>query len=106
MTFLDELQAHIGGLIRIKTELFWYNPPHGPDASPGRICLLLDVRKEISLDFISATPAGPASANPTRKPVAAILIFVDGMSKWIWAWDEVLEIIDSQENPDGSQKIF
>lgn len=108
MTFLDKLKEHIGGLIRIKTELYWFNPrspgdPPKADGTPGRVFLLLDARREISHAFIDACPA---EGDRPRSQSASILVFFDGMFRWIWVWCEVLEFIDTQDNPDGSQKIF
>ena len=41
MTFLEVLQSHKGGLLRIKSELYWYGG-RGFDGYPGRVCLILD----------------------------------------------------------------
>ena len=41
LDYLQLLQTHSGYLIRLKTELYWYDG-RGYDGSPGRICLLLD----------------------------------------------------------------
>lgn len=40
--FHEQLQAHVGGLVRLHTNLYWYGG-RGYDASSGRICLLLDI---------------------------------------------------------------
>ena len=103
MTFLNKLKAHLGGLVRIKTELYWYEiARYGPDGVPGRIYLLVDAQEQISPDLLSATTIATI-ALPLVAPVS-ILILVDGIPKWVWTWDEVLDLIDT--NPDGSQKIF
>ena len=41
MTLLEGLQSHRGGLLRIKSELYWYGG-RGFDGAPGRVCLILD----------------------------------------------------------------
>lgn len=91
MTFLDKLKAHIGGLVRLKTEFYW----HGPEEDPRRVCLLMDAQKQISPTFFAALARrfGPAATDPV-----SILIMADGIPKWVWAWPEVLELIT-----DGDQ---
>lgn len=41
MTFLEQLKAHIGGLVRLKTQIYWYQLSAW-DGVEGRVCLLLD----------------------------------------------------------------
>ena len=41
MDFLQTLKAQVGGLLHIKSELYWYGG-RGWDGAPGRVCLLLD----------------------------------------------------------------
>jgi hypothetical protein len=54
MTFPEALQAHKGGLVRIKSDLFWYGG-RGWDGVHDRICLLLNA----------------AGSPPSRAPRAA-----------------------------------
>ena len=61
MTLLEQLQAHKGGLIQLKTQLYWYDG-RGWDGDPARVCLLLDATA-------SAAPATPPGfAPPPPKP--------------------------------------
>ena len=43
MTFRKELRAHRGGLLRLKTALYWYGG-RGWDERLDRVCLLLDAK--------------------------------------------------------------
>lgn len=76
MTFLDNLQSHKGGLIRLKTELFWYGG-RGCDKDPGRVCLILDAAGADSAGALAATTATTGTA-------AAALLLIDGQPQWVW----------------------
>ena len=75
MTFLEELQAHTGGLLRLKTQLYWYGG-RGPDGSPGQVCLLLD-----------------AAARYGAHAAGAALLLIDGCPQWVWVCQEDVELI-------------
>jgi hypothetical protein len=62
MTLLDKLQAHKGGLLQLKTQLYWYGRG-GWDNNPGRICLLLD----------ATCPAAAARARASARALADAL---------------------------------
>ena len=88
MTFLETLQTHRGGLLRIKSELFWYGG-RGWDGAPGRVCLLLD-----------AGPTGTraaAAARSVRQRRAVTgtpaLLLIDDAPHWIWVGKEDVELI-------------
>ena len=91
MNFLQKLESHTGGLVRIKSDLFWFGG-RGWDAAPGRVCLLLD-----------AVPvAGPARAAPAAARGAwiapdllraAALLLIDDRPHWIWVANEDVELI-------------
>ena len=55
MNFLDNLQAHKGCLIHLKTQLYWYKG-RGWDNNPGRICLLLDAAPATAAGALAASP--------------------------------------------------
>ena len=78
MNLLETLQAHKGGLICLKTELYWYDR-RSWDGTPGRICLILDATA-------SATAAAEAAA-------AAAFLLIDGQPQWIWAAAEDIELL-------------
>jgi hypothetical protein len=88
MTFLEELQAHKGGLILLKMELYWYGG-RGWDGCPGRICLLMD-----------------APSDPARLPLVldavlenvdiadtATLLLIDGRPQWVWVSRADVELL-------------
>jgi hypothetical protein len=88
MTFLEQLQAHKGGLVRLKTELYWYGS-RGRDGTPGRICLLLDA------DAATATSAHSPAAGTKRITTAAdtALLLVDGAPHWVWVVEADTELL-------------
>jgi len=96
MTFPEALRSHRGGLVRIKTQLYWYGG-RGWDGTPGRVCLLLD----------SAGVSFPATNTPRAKAVvlaattaaaaalvaATALLLVDGQPHWIWVGADDVELL-------------
>jgi len=87
MTLLQKLQAHRGGLIRLPTELFWYDRG-GWDDTPGRLCLLLDATATPTAVAEASVPAAHHGAD-----VAALLL-IDGQPRWIWVAERDVEVID------------
>ena len=88
MNFLQKLESHTGGLVRIKSDLFWFGG-RGWDAAPGRVCLLLDADPD--------APAPPAAARgawiaPDLLRTAALLL-IDDRPHWIWVANEDVELI-------------
>ena len=85
MTFLQKLQTHKGCLLRLKTQLYWYDG-RSYDGNPGRVCLILD-----------AVVVGPRTAAVTtsvmsKTPTAAFLL-VDGSPHWVWIAEEDMELL-------------
>lgn len=85
MNFLQKLESHTGGLLRIKSELYWYDG-RGPDGIPGRVCLLLDAAAA------ARVVAGGADA-ATRAVNAAVLLLIDGAPHWVWVAQQDVELI-------------
>ncbi len=88
MTLLDKLRAHRGGLLQLKTQLYWYGRG-GWDNNPGRICLLLDTSAGIA--GISAATA--ATADAARTFADAALLLIDGQPHWVWIAEEDVELL-------------
>jgi hypothetical protein len=95
MTLLEQLQSHRGGLLHLKTELFWYDG-RGHDKDPGRICLLLDV--------ITTTAARVADVEPITRTTGALLaayeaiavalLLIDGQPQWVWIAEQDVEVLN------------
>jgi len=85
MTFLEQLQSHRGGLLRLKTELYWYGG-RGYDGSPGRVCLLLDAAAAATSG--SAATFGSASTSAT-----AAHLLIDGTPHWVWVAEQDVEML-------------
>ena len=66
MPLLEQLQAHKGGLIQLKTQLYWYDG-RGWDGDPARVCLILDT--------------------------AAAFLLIDGQPQWIWVAEEDIALL-------------
>jgi hypothetical protein len=91
MTFLEELTAHKGGLIRLKTELWWYGG-RGRDGIRGRVCLLMDAAPTGALAW-SAANTTPDGAWFAPEVAAGILLLIDGRPHWVWVSADNLELL-------------
>ena len=96
MTFLKQFQAHKGGLLRIKTELYWYDRGRD-DGNPGRVCLILDVydARQVDNRDIDASGAANAQAEDDGKKVNSVdaFLLVDGVPRWIWLSEAEVELL-------------
>ena len=90
MVILEQLRVHVGGIVRLKGELFWYGG-RGWDGITGRVCLLLD-----------AAPNAPARGPHARVPrplqagagtAAAALLLIDGRPQWVWVAPADVELL-------------
>ena len=91
MTLLEQLQAHAGGLVKIKTQLFWYGG-RGWDGTPDRICLILDTAASAA-SRSAASIAARSAAAPAPAAAAAALLLIDGAPHWVWVAQEDVEIL-------------
>ena len=86
MTLLEQLQAHKGGLIQLKTQLYWYDG-RGYDGTSGRICLILDATAS------AASAAATADKLRTATAAAAAFLLIDGQPQWIWVAKEDIALL-------------
>lgn len=86
--FLERLRSHVGGLIRIRGQLYWYDEGRW-DGKPGRVCLVIGVTT--ALNAAAAQTRQAAGASPTSTTVALLLI--DGSPQWVWVAEADVEII-------------
>jgi len=89
MTFLEQLQAHKGGLIQLKTQLYWYVGGRGYDNTPGRICLILDAT---TVATAAAATTTTVAADPATDTVALLLI--DGRPQRVWVAEQDVEVLN------------
>ena len=101
MDFLQTLEAHRGGLLHIKSELFWYGE-RGWDGARGRICLLLDADPAPAtavLVLAALRTTAPADTLAGRLAIrladaaVAVLLLIDGAPHWVWVCQEDVEIL-------------
>ena len=91
MTFIESIQSHKGGLLRLKTCLYWYGS--GYDKNPERICLILDVDGTVvGVDAFLITTAATRSTRHASATAAALLL-VDGSPQRIWIAKEDVELL-------------
>jgi hypothetical protein len=92
MTLKEKLETHIGGLVCLKEQLFWYDN-RGRERNKGRVCLILDVY-DARNDLIPRRIA--AHVVDAQAPVSGtvdMLLLIDGSPKWVWASEGEVEII-------------
>ena len=90
MTFFQHLQSHKGGLIRLKTELGWYNLD-GWDGNPGRVCILLDT--DDCDDYDSDVVATTRNVKDDNLVTYTACLLIDGIPQWIWLSEAAVEIL-------------
>lgn len=82
MTLLEQLRVHVGGLIRLKSELYWHSgPAQGWDGALGRVCLLLDA---VDCTHSSAISARASSSSALGVGGVDTLLLIDGQPRWVW----------------------
>jgi len=89
MIFLEQLRSHKGSLIRLPTQLYWYNG--GWDGTSDRICLLLDARVSPTHPAAAATPTAVSAVGGTAS--SATLLLIDGQPRWVWVAENDVELI-------------
>ena len=92
MTFLEQLQSHKGGLLRLKTELYWYGG-RGYDGNPGRVCLILDTAATRSSALASRADRDDAVTPTANYPDPGVLLLIDGSPHWVWMNKEDVELL-------------
>lgn len=92
MTFLEQLQSHRGGLIRLK-ELYWYTG-RGWDESPGRICLVLDIGgAPPGFRVPVRVSAGTRTTTNDDQQLGVALLLIDDCTHWVRVVHEDVEIL-------------
>jgi hypothetical protein len=99
MTFHEELVAHKGGLILLKSELYWYGG-RGWDRITDRTVLLMDACAPLAAapprpPAVPMSPAPAAVARGARAALAdaATLLLIDGRPHWVWVGADDLELL-------------
>jgi len=87
MTFPEALQSHKGGLLLLKTQLYWYDG-RGWDGVHDRVCLLLN-----AADDLDGAAARATAALPPRLTAHAALLLVDGAPHWVWVSQADVELL-------------
>jgi hypothetical protein len=90
MVLLEQLRIHVGGLVCLKTELYWYGG-RGWDGCPGRICLILDAGLRSCALAAAVTPAAAVDVRLLHD--AATLLLIDGCPHWVWVGADDLELL-------------
>ena len=94
VNLLDNLRTHKGGLLQLKSQLYWYNG-RGWDKNSDRICVILD-----AASTTATTSARSYSSVKRSATGAAVLLLIDGSLKWIWVAEQDMELISThQEAP-------
>jgi len=102
MTFLKTLKENRGGLLRLKTGLFWYCNGEW-DGIYDRICIILDAATCLEYPEVSAYTGGCGRYTSSRLLIAALLL-VDGSPKWVWVEKEDIEILTDNQNNRLTEK--
>ena len=86
MTFLEQLRSHKGGLIHLKSQLYWYEG-HRWDNNPGRICLILDAANTVRRTVSAETWA------PSSSTSVAAYFLIDGRLTWVQVAEQDIELL-------------
>lgn len=92
MEFLERLQRHIGGLLHLRTELFWYDS-RGWDNNSGRICLLLDVITADADTILEPTARTKAVRGAGREATSVAFLLIEGKPQWIWVTEQDVDLL-------------
>ena len=101
MELSETLQSHRGGLLLLKTDLFWIDTESW-DKKPGRICLILDTlceeRKNVhGSEVIACSILTAGYQSPSTRRVGGrntiTQLLIDGKPQWVWVDEDDVEVI-------------
>jgi len=97
-TLSMQYQDHKGGLIKLKSQLFWGGGSGRHwDGVPERICLILDVYDEIAHRALTASASTNGDLDnewdPGGDPGVTVLLLVDGSPHWVLVYETDMEFI-------------
>jgi hypothetical protein len=95
MTFLETLHANRGGLIRLKTQLYWYETKSWDD-SAGRICLILDARPARQPHPPGVNVVATVSGGRMDAEFLAAQLMIDGSPQWVWIDKQKAELLTNE----------
>jgi len=92
-TLSMQYQDHKGGLIKLKSQLFWGGGSGRHwDGVPERICLILDVYDEIAHRALTASASTNGDLDK-RDHSVTVLLLVDGSPHWVLVYETDMEFI-------------
>jgi hypothetical protein len=88
MSFLEALKANRGGLLKVKTQLYWYDQG-GWDNNPGRACLILDAaERRLGVDACTSERILTGRLDGA----VAVFLLIDGSPHWVWVDQQDVEL--------------
>jgi hypothetical protein len=104
MNFLDNLQSHRGGLIRLKTQLYWYNSGLWDEGQ--ELCLVLDTAPAMSTVGRTAAARtynagihgalnGPGADHRTQMVAKSrsVCLLINGSAQWVLVVEADVELL-------------
>ena len=90
---IGELQDHISGLIRIKTQIYWYSNDKW-DETHERHYILLDVKNVNDFSFVDDAVTFTPSLNPLSDQDNVVLhLLVNGSPKFVLTNEKDIEVV-------------
>jgi hypothetical protein len=104
MTFFESLQAHKGRLIRLKTQLYWYNSGLWDEGQ--ELCLVLDTAPAMSTVGRAAAARtynagihgvlnGPGADHRTQLVAKSrsVYLLINGSAQWVLVAEKDVELV-------------
>jgi len=77
----------VGGLLRLKTPLYWYGG-RGCDGTPGRVSPILAVE-----EIANTATEDARTTNATWDIPTDVLLLIDGVPRWVWVGKLDVELL-------------
>jgi len=104
MTFFDKLQAHKGGMVQLKTQLYWYNSGLWDEGQ--ELCLVLDTAPAMSTVGRTAAARtynagihgalnGPGAYSRTQMVAKSrsVCLLINGSAQWVLVVEADVELL-------------
>lgn len=96
MTFLEKLQNHHGRLLRLRSDLYWYDG-RGWDNNPDQICLVLNAKDLGNKGYANTEGVVARSRRTTVSSATAdVRLLIDGSPQMVWLEEQDVEFLTSE----------